>query len=164
VRPEVVFAARWCHRQFLMSPINFAASDSYRWSVDVFHLHGMYRWTVIRHFQLCFEVWLWILPLKQTFVSPTAAMIPSLSFYYCTLCVLPRCTFWAIRRRDTFLLCRDTPVNVEAGNLHWRPQNEGFLGHNSPMGWGVSMRPPKCTSLAKPPRLIYKMWDSLLAL
>jgi hypothetical protein len=38
VRPEVVLAARWCHRRILMSPIDAAASVFYRWSVDVFRL------------------------------------------------------------------------------------------------------------------------------
>jgi hypothetical protein len=33
------------------------------------------------------------LPLKQTFVSLTSAMTPSLNYYYCTLCILPRCAF-----------------------------------------------------------------------
>jgi hypothetical protein len=38
MRPEVVLAARWCHRQFLMSPIDSAASVSYMWTVDVHRL------------------------------------------------------------------------------------------------------------------------------
>jgi hypothetical protein len=33
------------------------------------------------------------LSLKQTFVILTHAMTPSISFYYCTLCILPRCAF-----------------------------------------------------------------------
>jgi hypothetical protein len=52
------------------------------------------------------------LSLKQTFVILTHTMTPSLSFYYCTLFILPSCAFWAINRHDMFLLCRGTPVNV----------------------------------------------------
>jgi hypothetical protein len=52
------------------------------------------------------------LPLKQTSVSLTPAMTPSLSFYYRTLCILPRRAICAIKRRDMFILCRDTPENV----------------------------------------------------
>jgi hypothetical protein len=38
MRPEVVLAVRWRHRQILMSPIDSAASVFYRWSIDVFRL------------------------------------------------------------------------------------------------------------------------------
>jgi hypothetical protein len=38
LRPEVVLAARWCHRRILMSPIASVASVFYRWSVDVLRL------------------------------------------------------------------------------------------------------------------------------
>jgi hypothetical protein len=38
MRPEVVLAARWCHRRILLSTIDSAASVFYKWSVDVFLL------------------------------------------------------------------------------------------------------------------------------
>jgi hypothetical protein len=38
MRPEVVLAARWCHKQILMSPFDSAALVFYWWSVDVFRL------------------------------------------------------------------------------------------------------------------------------
>ena len=46
MRPEVVLAARWCHRQFLKSPIDSAASVLFWWSIDVFRL----GWTVKKLF------------------------------------------------------------------------------------------------------------------
>jgi hypothetical protein len=74
------------------------------------------------------------LPLKQTFVSLIPAMTPFLSFYYCTLCILPKCAFWAI---DV-------------------PKMRGF-GDNSPMGWAYGWDPHPWP---KPRRLMYNMWDS----
>jgi hypothetical protein len=129
MRPEVVLSARWSHRRILMTPIDSAASVLYRWSVDVFRL----ACTVKKLFDIFGMISNLAvnLPLKQTFVSLTPAMTPSLSFYYCTLCVLPRRAIWAIKRRDMFILCRDTPVNVKAGNPHSGPQNEGFFRDNS---------------------------------
>jgi hypothetical protein len=38
MKPEEVLTARWCHRQFLISPIASAVSVFYKWSVDVFRL------------------------------------------------------------------------------------------------------------------------------
>jgi hypothetical protein len=38
IRPEVVLAARWCHRWILMSSIDSAASVFYWWSLDFFRL------------------------------------------------------------------------------------------------------------------------------
>jgi hypothetical protein len=98
------------------------------------------------------------LPLKQIFVTLSSAMTPFVDFHYCTLYILPRCAFWAIKRRDTFLLCRDIPVNVQAGNPHWRHKNEGFLGDNSPMGYRWD--PQKAHPWPKPRRLMHNMWDS----
>jgi hypothetical protein len=92
------------------------------------------------------------LPLKQIFVNLTHVMTPSLTFYYCTLCILPRCAF---KCNDMFLLCRDSPVNVLAGNPQWSPKNERFLEANFPMGWDVSMRLPKALPWPKSRRLTY---------
>ena len=106
LRPEVVSAARWCHRQILMSPMDFAASVLYRWSVGNFRLYcTVQKWLNIIGCALN-------LALKQTFVNLIFEMIQSTSFSDCTSCVLRRCTFWAIKRYDLFLLCRDTRVNV----------------------------------------------------
>jgi hypothetical protein len=53
----MVLGARWCHRQFLLSPIDSAVSVFYWWSVDVFRL-GCTVKTLIRRFRQCLEIWL----------------------------------------------------------------------------------------------------------
>jgi hypothetical protein len=98
LRQKVVLATRWCHRQFLMSPMLMF----FVWRVP---LKSYSTFSAVRNLAEKF-------PLKHTFVILTLAMTPSLSFYYCTLCILPRCEFWAIKRRDMLLLSRDMPVNV----------------------------------------------------
>ena len=110
LRSEVVLAARWCHRQILMLPIDSTASVLYRWSVGNFRLSCTVQ-KLLDIFGCALNLAV-ILPLKQTFVNLTFEMTPSPTFSDRTLCVLPRCTFWAIKRSDPFLLCRDTRVNV----------------------------------------------------
>ena len=96
----------------------------------------------------------------ETFVNLTSEMTPSPKFSYCTLCVLPRCPFRAIKRHEMFLLCRDTSVNVYAGNPHWSPQNEGFWGNNSPWDEMYRWDSPKAHPWPEPRRLMYNMWYS----
>jgi hypothetical protein len=91
MRPEVFLAARWCHRQFLISPIDSAVSVFYKWSVDVFRLGVQLK--SYSTFSAVLSILAVNLSLKQTFVSLTSAMTPSLSFHYCILCILPRCAF-----------------------------------------------------------------------
>jgi hypothetical protein len=106
MRPEVGGGTNkfWCHQSI----------PRHRFSIG--GLWMFFAWHVPLKSYSTFSAVLWNLavnlPLKQTFVSLTPAMTPSLSFHYCTLYILPRCAFWAIKRRDMFILCRDTPVNV----------------------------------------------------
>ena len=103
-------ADRWCHRQIVMSPIDSAALVLYRWSVGNFRLSCTVQ-KLLDIFAGALNLAV-ILPLKQTFVNLTPEITPSPTFSDRTLCVLPRCAFYAIKHSDPFLLCRDTRVNV----------------------------------------------------
>ena len=70
-------------------------------------------------------------------------MTPSPTCSYRTLCVLPRCAFWAIKRSDQFLLCRDTRINVKAGNPPLTSRKRGVCGSNFPTGWDIFMGPQR---------------------
>jgi hypothetical protein len=143
MRPEVVLSAWWSHRQFWCHQ----SISRHRFSTG--GLWMFFVWQVPLKSYSTFSAVISNLAvnlhLKQTAVSLTHVMTPTLS---CTLCTLPRRAIWTIKRRDMFILCRDTPVNFEVGNLQWRPKNDGFFGDYSSNGWQVSMRPPKGTSLA----------------
>ena len=93
-----------------MSPIDSAALVLYRWFVGNFRLSCTVR-KLLDIFAGALNLAV-ILPLKQTFVNVTFEMTPFPTFSDRTLCVLPRCTFSAIKHSDSFLMCRDTRVNV----------------------------------------------------
>jgi hypothetical protein len=95
MRPEVVLAARWCHRQILMSPIDSAASVFCRWSVDVFRLGC----TVKKLFDIfgCAYKFGCEFAFETNFCNFNLCNDPVPQFYYCTLCTLSICAFWAIK-------------------------------------------------------------------
>jgi hypothetical protein len=69
------------------------------------------------------------LPLKQTFVSLTPAMTPSLSVYYCTLCVVMRCAHFELSSVMIRFSCAEIrpqkfkleiPIDLPKMRVFWR--------------------------------------------
>jgi hypothetical protein len=89
--PNVVLVARLYHRQFIMSPIDSAVLVLYRLSVDVFRLGC----TVEKLFDIfgCALKFLSKFSFETNFCKFDICNDPSPSFYYSTLCILPRSAF-----------------------------------------------------------------------
>jgi hypothetical protein len=100
----------WCHKRYLMSPIDSAISVCCRWSVDVFRLACTVK-------KLC-DIFGSALKFGCKFAFETNFC----KFYLCNdlipqilllhIVYLAEMRILSFKRRDMFLLCRDTPVNV----------------------------------------------------
>jgi hypothetical protein len=113
----------------------------------------------MRHFLLCLEIG-WKFAFETNFYKFDHCNNPSLSFHYCTLCILLRCGFWAIKRRDTFY----PMLRYARKRLSWKsPLTSPKWGvfWITPL-WDETYRwdPRKAHPWPKLRRLIYNIWDS----
>jgi hypothetical protein len=90
----------------------------------------------------------WMLFLEKK-VNLTPKMTPYSNFNDCTLCVLSRCSCWAIKYVSWYVSFVPRYVRKR---LNWRFPLEspkwGVFGDNFSVWWNVSMR-PQCTYLAR---------------
>jgi hypothetical protein len=134
LRQEVVLATRWCHRQFLMSPMLMF----FVWSA---RLKSYLTFSAVRNLAVNF-------PLKQTcHFDPRSDPIPEFLLlhivYLAEMRILSYQALWYVIPESRYASKR----------LSWKcpltSRNEWFLVDNSLMGWDISMRPQKGTSLAE---------------
>jgi hypothetical protein len=144
LRLDVVSAAIWCHRQFLMSPIDSVVSVFYRRSVDVFCL----AWTV----EKLFDIFRCAYKLSCKFAfetnfckfdpcnDPIRQCLLLHTVYIAKTHILSHQAFWYV----------STLPRYPRKRLSWKSPltspNVEVLWDSCSMRWDLAMRPSKGTS------------------
>jgi hypothetical protein len=147
MRPEVVLAARWCHIRILMPLVESAALVFSMWSVDVFRLSCTVK--KLCNIFGCGLKFGWKFAFETNFCmfDPCSDLIPQLLLmhivYLAEMRILSYQSSWYVSAVPRYMRKR------LGGKSPLTSPKWGVLGDNSPMGWDVSKRPPKGTSLAE---------------